>query len=424
MGQSTDEEVIEFIDHHISCSLPQDDEQLAAMVQDLQVHSHSSSCRRHGHCRFNYPRPPVNKTIISKEPDTDAEETVKKAKEVVAAVRDILDETAKSSVKLTLEEVLQKANVTMEQYETALGVSKSGRNVILKRTMTEQCVNCYSPCIIKAWQANMDFQFIIDAYACLMYVASYVLKAEKGMSEILKQAAKEVERETVRVQLRKLGSAFLTNREVSAQEAVYRALSMPLRMCSRKVIFVNTDTPEKRIGLILPESLLHDKEEDDEDIRCKNMIDRYAARPNSLENLCLADFISIYTYSQRGESKEAENDEFPDGDGEGDTQEHETNQDNALDIQSLPKVITLKDGLGRLQRRRVPAILRWPAFSLHKDPEKYYRSRLMLFVPWREEDKLQGDFDTYEGQYDAEQEAIHQIEARYLSINTSTFLIF
>ena len=61
-----------------------------------------------------------------------------------------------------------------------------------------------------------------------MYIASYVLKAEKGMGELLKQAAREMEQGNMRQQLNKLGSVFLTNREVSAQEAVYRVLSMPL----------------------------------------------------------------------------------------------------------------------------------------------------------------------------------------------------
>ena len=34
-----------------------------------------------------------------------------------------------------------------------------------------------------AWQANMDIQFVLNAYACVMYVASYV------MSELLKRVA-------------------------------------------------------------------------------------------------------------------------------------------------------------------------------------------------------------------------------------------
>ena len=36
-------------------------------------------------------------------------------------------------------------------------------------------------------------------------------------------------------QLRSLGSVFLNHREVSAQEAAYRILSMPLKQLSRKV---------------------------------------------------------------------------------------------------------------------------------------------------------------------------------------------
>ena len=83
-------------------------------------------------------------------------------------------------------------------------------------------MNCYCPAVLKAWEANMDMQFIVNAYACVMYVASYVLKAEKGMGELLKQAALEIEKEDIRTQLRKLGSVFLTNRKVSAQEATYR----------------------------------------------------------------------------------------------------------------------------------------------------------------------------------------------------------
>ena len=67
----------------------------------------------------------------------------------------------------------------------------------------------------------MDLQYIIDCYACVMYIASYVLKAERGMSELLKAVAKEAECENIQTQLNKMGSTFLNHREVSAQESVY-----------------------------------------------------------------------------------------------------------------------------------------------------------------------------------------------------------
>ena len=65
-----------------------------------------------------------------------------------------------------------------------------------------------------------------------------------------------MEQGNTRQQLNKLGSVFLTNREVSAQEAVYRVLSMPLRRCSRSVVFINTDNKESRDALLLPFSQL------------------------------------------------------------------------------------------------------------------------------------------------------------------------
>ena len=51
-----------------------------------------------------------------------------------------------------------------------------------------------------------------------MYVAAYMTKDEKGMGELLKQACKENQDD--------VGSVFLNNRELSAQEATYRILSM------------------------------------------------------------------------------------------------------------------------------------------------------------------------------------------------------
>ena len=57
----------------------------------------------------------------------------------------------------------------------------------------------------------MDIKYVIDDYVCVMYITSYVLKAEKGMGELLKQAAKELEQGNIRQQLNKLGSVFLTN---------------------------------------------------------------------------------------------------------------------------------------------------------------------------------------------------------------------
>ena len=70
-----------------------------------------------------------------------------------------------------------------------------------------------------------------------MYVASYIMKTDRAMGVLLKRVASEARTEELKSQMRKVGSAFLTHREVSAQEAVYRLL----KQLSRSVVFVDTN---------------------------------------------------------------------------------------------------------------------------------------------------------------------------------------
>lgn len=108
-----------------------------------------------------------------------------------------------------------------EQYLEAMEKS----TVILKREPTEVLINYYNPGLLQLWQANMDIQYVTDPWACAMYILSYISKAEKQMGDLLKQAAKEVmDNDDIRKQLRHVGNAFLSHRDVSAQEAAYRAL--------------------------------------------------------------------------------------------------------------------------------------------------------------------------------------------------------
>ena len=47
-----------------------------------------------------------------------------------------------------------------------------------------------------------------------------------------------------------IGNKFLNNVEVSAQEAVYLLLHLPLKRCSRQVIFLNTNEPAERVYML------------------------------------------------------------------------------------------------------------------------------------------------------------------------------
>ena len=102
--------------------------------------------------------------------------------------------------------------MTETEYIEALEASCTGIVVVLKRKLGECCINNYNPSVLLAWQANMDIQFVLNAYACVMYVASYIMKTERAMGELLKQVAAEARTDELKTQLRKVGSAFLTQR--------------------------------------------------------------------------------------------------------------------------------------------------------------------------------------------------------------------
>ena len=61
----------------------------------------------------------------------------------------------------------------------------------------------------------------------------------------------------------------------------------------------------------------------------------------------------------------------------------------------------------KYKKRKVPRIIRYVKYNKKKDPENYFREQLMLFVPWRNEQKdLLGSFDTYEAHYNSVQKVV------------------
>ena len=37
----------------------------------------------------------------------------------------------------------------------------------------------------------MDIQYVLDPYACAVYILSYITKGQRGMSELLRKACEE-----------------------------------------------------------------------------------------------------------------------------------------------------------------------------------------------------------------------------------------
>ena len=298
---------------------------------------------------------------------------------------------------VTIDDVLTRASVDREVYIEALQVTKAGNVIVLKREPIEQKVNNYNASVMLAWQANMDIQYVLDAYACVMYVASYIMKTEKSMGVLLKQVAAEVRTDELRTQLRKIGSAFLDHREVSAQEAVYRLLSLPMKQLSRAVVFVDTNVKKDRIAVLKGRDAIDQLDSDDTNVFQKSLVDRYKHRPEQLQTMCLAEFAASYSTCYNIKDDEIYNDELPDTDSEGST-----------------KKITLTGGYGQMRERRHQAVIRFRKYNKDSDASNWYRAKLMLYYPWYDEESdLLGGCTSYAEHYELVRAVVVENESKY-----------
>ena len=303
---NTVEEVAAFVDQHVTCALPTDDDDLKGLLAAVQRHTHSVACKKHGAtCRFQFPRPPVRQTTAANPSDPPSKEMEELYLETLAAVQKELNKLEVME-DVSLDILLQHAQVTGSVYMEALKWIKTRNGqpvVLLKRKPKEININNYNTILMNAWQANLDVQFITNVYACVMYVASYISKPEKTLGDVLKGVGASTQHLGAKASMKSIAKKFLTHREVSAQEAVYRLMSLPLSKGSREVVFIATDLPENRTRLMKPIKIIKNLEDDDTDVFQAGYLERYPMRPAIVEDMCLAEFVSKYRYTSRASPK-------------------------------------------------------------------------------------------------------------------------
>ena len=74
------------------------------------------------------------------------------------------------------------------------------------------------------------------------------------MSELLRRACAEAKEgnSSIKQQVCDIGNKFLNSVEISAQEAVYVVLRLPMLKASRSVMIINTSPPAERVELLKP----------------------------------------------------------------------------------------------------------------------------------------------------------------------------
>nr|XP_057929967.1 uncharacterized protein LOC131129981 isoform X1 [Doryrhamphus excisus]XP_057929968.1 uncharacterized protein LOC131129981 isoform X1 [Doryrhamphus excisus]XP_057929969.1 uncharacterized protein LOC131129981 isoform X1 [Doryrhamphus excisus] len=395
-------EVVEFIDRYITCHIPDQtkDPELHEVVTSVQTHSrsHTKSCRKGNvSCRFGFPKLPMDVTTITfpfedptsddeeenddpkkkrrKEEDARAKRTklAKKQRESKEKLKQLRERLMDTQVPEDLTDLLNSCQLTLGRYKHYVENLSTGMAVHLKRTPQESWTNAYNPHLLRAWNANMDIQYILDDISCIMYMMSYISKPEHEMTEFLKSVIKDVQKSDAnqKEEMQKIMQAYSKHREVSAQEAVARTCSLPLKKSSRNVVFLQTD--EDGFRMSLPMSRLMTMHPDSAEVWMSSLPEKYANRPRTqaFESMCLAEFASdyrvVYGYEREG-----------------------------------PNVIPLLNDMGCIQKRTrgKPAVIRYTRFSMTKFPEKYFRALLKLYLPHRTDRELTSDsHPTYESFY-------------------------
>ena len=155
-------------------------------------------------------------------------------------------------------------------------------------------VNNYFDVGLKAWQANMDIQPVLNEYKAVPYMCQYFSKTEDQCSKAMKQAAKEGFENNMHHHdtMKAIAKAYLSNLECSVLEPVYHILpELKLRRIFPAVYFVNANPPEERVQVLLSEKEL------------TQLFDRFMDGPSAtscngkysiLDDFCYAEFLAYY----------------------------------------------------------------------------------------------------------------------------------
>ena len=404
-----------FVDSIISANIPQENTELRELIKKFQVHHHSKTCKKYSgkECRFGYGKFFSNRTIIAKPlPEHllpfEKVEILEKQKSVLDKVKHFIDSDLNpkkrnflnpdkdnyNPITMSVENILELLDITLADYEEALSISTDPNDyqIHLKRNPISCFVNNYFEEGLLAWEANIDLQPVFNHYKAIHYMCAYFSKNESLCSDAMKEAlnqSKELESSKYERMI-KLAKAYSDHREVSIQEAVYQLMpELWLRKGYPAVSFVSTSLPNERFRMMKTEEEIIEMPEDSDEIFKRNMLDRYVDRPNRTflrgkfsvcNDLCYAQFTANYRLDSKINYEEVINDCQPIVLSDLIVEE---NHESSV----LPKVIPLMTHEESLKCRKVPKVLRYFTPNKHKYPEKYAHHLLMLFFPFRNEER-------------------------------------
>lgn len=217
-------------------------------------------------CRFGIPLFSIPKTkILVPYPFG----TNKKAFAIdVKKIKDYPEDLNQKEEEMSFEDMLKNLELDYQRYERAIRSTLDEKKVFLKRNPDEIFINNYNTKILSILNANMDFQFIFDKYACAAYCVDYINKSNREMSQLLRRSCEEVNNNPEFLPnevIAKIKSAFLMVLEVSSQEAAWSLLGLSMSETSESEIFILTFPFEERTRLLKHKSKLKQMDKEDTD---------------------------------------------------------------------------------------------------------------------------------------------------------------
>lgn len=166
---------------------------------------------------------------------------------------------------------------------------------VLSTRRNDPRVNSHSRVMIQHWRANVDLQVIVDAQACARYMAKYASKGEprsQSVSSIFKSCVQRLTDESHSHTVFK--SAVIKSigeRDFSAQETAHQLLSLPLISCTFNFVALSLDNSRS----------LTKNEQSGEQFLNPSLLDHYGLR-SELHDINLIEFVSTNTF-HNGELK-------------------------------------------------------------------------------------------------------------------------
>ncbi|CEP09957.1 hypothetical protein, partial, partial [Parasitella parasitica] len=316
------------------------------------------------------------------------EEEVVQLKQKFAAIKTFLDANADTFVAshTTFDEFLQQIQVSSaEAYFRCIRATLKTAKVFLKRQPREILINNYSRKILSSFRSNGDIQFVLCPYSCATYIADYINKADRGLSVTIKEIyerQRQNPQSTPFETLRSVASTYYNASEISAQEAAYNLCRLRMSEASIGCIFIPTARPELRQKILRKRADLATRDPQSVDCLQPGLIEHYIARPREFNHLNLAQFAAYFEISSKKPATVSNSDTI-------NLPENEEYISNSNFSGESGKWYQLKAGSPQvyIRRRKSSKVIRYYKYNQDGNPAEYYRTLLMLYRPWRDEER-------------------------------------